>query len=396
MSLADQEKADRVASQAADWYARLANEDASEAAWDRYWKWRDADRDHAAAFDRISDHWRMLGRLADKPEIVELRMAALAQPPVRHRNWRPLVAAVSAAVFITSGIFMLQRGTLDALDEGPAIATAPTDAGQRPGSDKTPEPRLADAKERTTPVQMAGSLPAFSSQYQTHTGERSKFRLPDGSVIELNTNSLVDVSFSGGVRNLKLLRGEALFRVAHNKAHPFVVDVAQNRVTALGTVFSVRHDAERAIVTLIEGKVRVDLLSGGRSTQTAQLSPGEQLATAASAPFRISKADLTGATSWSQGRLVFRNKSLDEVVREINRYSDRKIVIGDDRLASVRVSGTFRIQSANRFADTLASSFGFVVSSQSPADELIILPKARPQKPEPANPPVENMSEEKN
>ena len=367
--------AESVADQAADWYARLSSERATEGDWQRFWAWRDRDNAHAAAYDRVSVQWTAMQVFADEPEIVALRLQALAEEPVRQsRHWMAAMAATILAVLFTSAVFLWPQwnaGTdnqqIAALPGAPNPAAAPT--SNAPAATALPSP--------------ASGL-AFRSQFQTGTGERSQFTLPDGSVLELNTDSQVNVDFAIGMRNLKLARGEAVFHVAHDKSRPFIVSVGTNRVIALGTVFSVRHDPGESIVTLLEGKVRIERLSGGVATEAAQLVPGEQLTTKAAEPFSIRKADFRQVASWRDGRLIFNNEPLGDVVKEINRYSRRKLFIASDDLTDIRVSGTFRLESSDQFAKALEIGFPISADRDDATGRIVLTPKRVTEKLPPA------------
>lgn len=361
---ADDEFPGAVVQQAATWYARLTHESASDGDWDRYWQWRDADNRHAAAYDRLSKRARGLDAIADDPAIMELRMAALSVEPVRHKSRWGLIAAGLVAAFATSTLFLTQSHLLG---EPQSQVAMPAPSPVPPAIPAASVP--APLESRT---ELADAAP-FRSQYRTDLGERASFTLPDGSVIELNTASLVEVDFAGGTRNLNLVRGEALFRVAHDKKRPFVVNARDSRVTALGTVFTVRSEQGEAVVTLLEGRVRVDRVQAGVPTQSAQLRPGEELLTQPATSFQIRKANLDRAAGWRQGRLIFNNEPLPQVVEEINRYSREKLVIGDRQLNAIKVSGTFRIQSASRFAEALQSSFAVEVDRSAASGDLILI-----------------------
>src|SRR3546814_20916449 len=84
------------------------------------------------------------------------------------------------------------------------------------------------------------------------------FELADGSKVTLNTATEIRVDYRARERIVRLVRGQALFDVAHAPDRPFSVIVAGRKVTALGTIFEVRFDKNRLKVTLLRGKVRID------------------------------------------------------------------------------------------------------------------------------------------
>ncbi|MHA7818867.1 MAG: FecR family protein [Erythrobacter sp.] len=239
--------------------------------------------------------------------------------------------------------------------------------------------QIADAgsaEEVATPAQASASVTdkqaaspanlAFRSAYSTRIGEMAEFSLPDGSTIALNTASEVRVDFSANKRDLVLVRGEAVFTVAKDSDRPFTVAAGRNRVVALGTVFAVRKTGnEEAQVTLIEGRIRVDQGDRAEGSTSAQLVAGEQLRILPDRSFTISKAEMARATSWRDGRLVFDQTPLREVLEEFNRYTNEKHVLRDQRLGGLLVNGTFRIESSEHFAATLEAGFPVSVRARS-------------------------------
>jgi transmembrane sensor len=139
-------------------------------------------------------------------------------------------------------------------------------------------------------------------------------------------------------------RTNARFDVAHDKQRPFSVEAGEGVVTALGTTFVIRKTADDVLVTLIEGIVAV---ARQKQLITISHSPDEHEDIAQQLVYSkkgISKADIVDipeVTAWQRGRLVFDNNSLPEVVAELNRYSDRKIIIADRSLRPIRVTGVF-------------------------------------------------------
>jgi len=202
----------------------------------------------------------------------------------------------------------------------------------------------------------------------------ARFELPDGSFIELNTASQVEVDYSAGERNLRLLRGEAVFTVAKDADRPFVVTAGKSRVVALGTVFSVRKSDVDARVVLFEGSVRVDKENGAGGAKSARLAPGDEVTIKPNRPFSITKAQLSPAASWRDGRLVFEQTPLRDVLAEFNRYSVQQHVLGDPGLGDFLVSGTFRIKSSEHFAATLEAGFPVLVRAHSDGAMFEVLP----------------------
>ena len=202
------------------------------------------------------------------------------------------------------------------------------------------------------------AIVAFNAEaYETRIGERSTVTLSDGSVVSINTNSRIEVNYTPEIREIRLARGQGFFEVAKDVNRPFVVEAGGQRVIALGTVFDVRLDDENEVqVTLVEGRVQVDEIinvsakAGGLEANSVEnvdaapikLSPGERLVAKANATPEVVATDGVEETSWRNGQLIFRNRPLEDVVSEMNRYSTQRMVLGDDeRLTSLKVSGIF-------------------------------------------------------
>jgi transmembrane sensor len=180
----------------------------------------------------------------------------------------------------------------------------------------------------------------FGPAYQTAVGEQRSIALEDGSVVELNTHSRLRTRFSGTLRAVELVEGEAIFRVAKDAQRPFRVRSGSTDIFAVGTVFNVNaHDA-RTIVTVLEGRVRVD--SSQPAAAPIVLSVGEQLIIAPARPaMRLPVSDTARVTSWTRRRLVFEETSVADAAAEFARYSQRQIRVVDAAIAARKVTGVF-------------------------------------------------------
>jgi transmembrane sensor len=174
----------------------------------------------------------------------------------------------------------------------------------------------------------------------TASDSRRDFILTDGSVVHLDVASEVSARVSSDRRDIELVRGRALFEVAHDKSRPFTVSAGSARVTALGTQFQVSREAEGVRVVLTEGSVAVADADVPSWRET--LRPGEELNLSSSAETRVKRAtDVQVMTSWSRGRHIFRGTPLAQAVQEVNHYAARKVRFGDPSIASLTVGGNF-------------------------------------------------------
>ena len=204
-----------------------------------------------------------------------------------------------------------------------------------------------------------------NQSFRTGIGQQATVSLPDGSVVTLNTDTVVRTRADGERRLVYLDKGQAFFKVAHDRAHPFVVAAAGRTVTALGTAFDVRVDHGALRVVLVEGKVRVeapaskaapDRLVRPRPPLATEMAPGSELIAPDDAEWRLTRTNVAEETSWLHGQIVFDDEPLGEVVDELNRYSRRKIVLSDAGLEQIRISGIFRPGDMDGFARALRTS----------------------------------------
>jgi transmembrane sensor len=207
--------------------------------------------------------------------------------------------------------------------------------------------------------------------FETRVGDFSRIVLDDGSIIDLNTDSELRVRLGSDRREVRLLRGEGRFQVAHDPARPFVVRADDTDVRAVGTAFSVRlRDSAQIDVLVSEGRVAI---ATARVPNAPPLNAGDAAVLLSNriSVSRVEPQQLERRFAWTSGKLQFRGETLDEAVAEINRYNRRHLELADPALAQLRVGGTFNATDPESFAAALASSFGLKVESASP--ESIVL-----------------------
>lgn len=182
--------------------------------------------------------------------------------------------------------------------------------------------------------------------YTTGIGEQRAFTLSDGSRIELNSRSAVQVRFTDTARSIELVQGQALFRVAQDKTRPLVVRSGDTQVRAIGTQFDVYRSKAGTRVTVLEGKVAVTLAGAAveispQGSVPLLVGAGEQAVVTARSPVKTREPDISSATAWTQGRLVFKATPLRDVADEFNRYNEKPLVVRDAQLSEFKVTGSF-------------------------------------------------------
>jgi transmembrane sensor len=204
--------------------------------------------------------------------------------------------------------------------------------------------------------------------YTTDTAEQRTITLADGTAIALNARSKVRVRYLEHARNIELVQGEALFKVARDSKRPFLVRAGTADVKAIGTEFDINRRATGTTITVIEGTVAVN-----RAPRSANklLTAGEQLRVPTSEssgqaediqrPVTPQRVDTAAATSWTQNRLTFSNTSLLDVAEEFNRHNTRQLSIGGNSLAAIKVSGVFSATDITSFLRFLRAQPGIVI-----------------------------------
>lgn len=205
----------------------------------------------------------------------------------------------------------------------------------------------------------------YSKIYRTKVGEQATYVLPDSTIVQLNTNSLLEVAYTQGRRQLILSRGEGRFNVAKDASRPFSVMAGDKSFTALGTIFNVQRNAASDLELVVtEGKVMItdptvevsaeDFIKlQAASNDTARVKEfnanivisGEKalIKESITKPIKqLSLDDVQQDLAWQQGMLIFNGESLSEALQEVSRYTATRFELTDPALASLKVAGVFK------------------------------------------------------
>jgi transmembrane sensor len=187
--------------------------------------------------------------------------------------------------------------------------------------------------------------------FSTGIGEQRTIELNDTSLVTLNADSRIQVRLDKMNRQIELLRGEALFRVAHDAKRPFKVQTRSALVEAIGTQFNVYDRPEGTRVSVLEGRVRVQT-----PRQTRSLGAGEEVQVRADGSIEHEvDADVRNAVAWSERRLIFNDAPLEEMVREFNRYNPAlQLRLQDVPPGSHHYNGIFDAADPESLAELLA------------------------------------------
>lgn len=232
-------------------------------------------------------------------------------------------------------------------------------------------------------VNIIGENTALQSMTaSTDIGEIKTLVLQDGSKVTLNTFSQIEVEFSEKERAIHLIRGEALFEVAHNKSRAFLV-IANNKVVkAIGTAFNVRIGDGNIEVTVTDGTVEVEKIAEDNSDLSmniknidelkkkvvTRMTRGQEAVIADTLEFLqpIAAVDIEKKLLWQKGILIFEGESLEHVVAEISRYTSKKIIISDQATKEIRIGGYFETGDIVKLFDILESGFNISVKKEGP------------------------------
>jgi len=320
---------DQAREQAAAWFARLNTRETSSADLQAFRIWRQTPG-HKEAYDEAVAFWKESQAFKADPDIQEALALAFSQTDKAPAS-RPAVGVSRPIIGLSLAAAVL------ALVGGGAFVFR------------------------------------GAHSYATDVGQQRLVRLADGSTVRLDTNSKVEVRFKAGRRDVRLVRGQAMFQVAHDAARPFVVQADGASVTALGTRFDVKHEASGVRVTLVQGSVEVRARDGA-APHVWRLQPGQSVST--NQPAATPKpVDIAVATSWTEGRLVFHAMPLTQAVAEVNRYSRDRIDLEAGPMADQPVTAAFNAGDTDAFVAAMADLHDLQVTR--PEKGVIRLSEAR-------------------
>ncbi len=197
---------------------------------------------------------------------------------------------------------------------------------------------------------------AWNETLQTAVGARRQARLADGSRIDLDTETAVDVAFGSRQRLLRLRQGQVLIATAadpQQPPRPFRVATAHGRMQALGTLFDVRIEGPRTRLAVLEGAVRVE--PGGLTTHALQIQAGQQVTFDVHGYGPVQDADARVA-AWRHGMLAADAMPLGQLLDELARYRNG-LLRCDPAIADMPVSGAFPLDDTDRSLAMLASTY---------------------------------------
>jgi transmembrane sensor len=178
------------------------------------------------------------------------------------------------------------------------------------------------------------------ADHVTAVGQRQSLDLADGSRVLLNTGSAFSSQVDERQRVTQLLRGEAYFDVAKDSSRPFQVNAGPVRISVRGTAFSVRYLDDTAEVSVERGEIEVH--ARGNDTRI-YLASGDSIRVGPDGVGNRIHGATASQLAWVQGRLIFDDRPLHEVLDELRRYYPGWIINRNAHLDDLRITGNYRL-----------------------------------------------------
>ena len=182
-------------------------------------------------------------------------------------------------------------------------------------------------------------LDYWLADQRTATGEQRTLRLNDGTLINLNTHSAVDVRFDEKQRLVVLQEGEILVETGHGDARPFIVETREGSMRALGTRFLVKREEQGTRLSVLQSAVAAHPQS---NPDELILREGQQMLIRNDGLGPVTALNL-GADAWTRGMLVVDNVRLEDLIHEIGRYRPGHLGVAP-KVADLRITGSFPLR----------------------------------------------------
>jgi transmembrane sensor len=305
----------KIEQEAANWFAKIQGARLTQAENEFFLDWLDANPAHRKAYLETENYWRSQ-IFADALAQIPLSSAKSHRQPNKHRRF----ARMALAAGVLFAIFIVQ-----------------------------------DFRH------------CLNADYCTTTGETRSVSLADGSAVTLAPDSAIRVSLQSQTRHIQLVKGEAFFDVRRNPEQAFVVDSHFSQTRVLGTQFIVRENPASDTVTVVHGVVSVSQPHG----QPAMLKASDQITISAENAEAITQVSATKFSAWAKGHLVFENATLADVASELNRYRRGLVIVKNDRLKKLKISGRFSLSEPYKALDALEQTLPIRVYRITPLLTII-------------------------
>ncbi|BCM24524.1 FecR domain-containing protein [Methyloradius palustris] len=182
---------------------------------------------------------------------------------------------------------------------------------------------------------------SWTADYSTAIGETKTYALADGTKITLNTDSAVDIDYDNQHRYIKLYKGEVYVETAKDQLHrPLAVLTKHGRLTALGTVFTVRLESDFSSIAVMEGAVEV---VAKESNKSSVVIPALNQSTFSSTKIDPILPLDPNASAWIDGTLYADNMRLEDFIGLLSRYR-KGVLTCDETSKNILISGAFQLK----------------------------------------------------
>jgi transmembrane sensor len=306
-----------TAEQARKWLIYLYSGEATDAGRQRFSAWLQKSPEHARAYRRSE------------------------------KAWRGLTMAGAAGLFQSVARAPAGQATVTVLPDRRRSALKPS----------KPRWKLPASIAATVLIALAAGIwyqqpaPVTTTRYTSETAEIKTVVLEDGSQVTLGASSAIVASFGHAQRHVKLVKGAAYFDIAPQPERAFVVAAATTEIRVVGTEFDVRKGPNDVRISVAEGVVEVGTVpvpataenqphvQQDESPDRTRLLAGQQVAATLGGKLgEVQPFDRDAALGWREGKLLFMDARLEDVIADVNRYRNEKILLADDKLKDIRIS----------------------------------------------------------
>lgn len=339
MAHQDRSRREAIRAEAARWLVRLSDTPgATERERAAFEAWRDQGPEYEAAYERERAAWDAMDRL---------------------RAFNPGAGAPDPDLLAPGRLVDLTPGRQRPAASGPARWTA-----------------AAALVLLVSGLAFAWMSLSADPAFATAVGEHRVVVLADGTRVELNTDTRIVVRYRRGVRQVRLVHGEAFFEL-HKDRRPFLVVTPDARLRAAGSDFEVRLRPVGTEVVVTQGAVGVRPVElPAADAQPISLAVGQEglYGGAGGSAHPVSGEEVDRLLAWRQGAIDLHGQTLGEAVEEFNRYNSRRLVVADESISSLKLGGYFRAEDVDGFVRALRATFP--VQAASTQDGTIYLSRA--------------------
>ena len=204
-------------------------------------------------------------------------------------------------------------------------------------------------------------LDYWLADQRTATGEQRTLRLSDGTLVNLNTHSAMDVRFDEKQRLIILQEGEILVETGHGDTRPFIVETREGSMRALGTRFLVKREEEGTRLGVLQSAVAAHPQS---NPEDQILREGQQVLMRNNGFDPIIALNL-GADAWTRGMLVVDNARLEDLINELGRYRRGHLGVAPE-IADLRITGSFPLHDTDLALSALLPTLPVQIEQHTP------------------------------